>query len=142
MAVAVKAEHLERVDALAAAVDHVGLPHAATLVGDAVGLLGSTLRDARAVERVLDALPRRHGWAIRGLLVASGLLGVAPDPERWLPYPEDAPAGVYATIIADLAAASEALRALLTRPIPAATSQVISDALAQVRAGEWLAAIG
>lgn len=142
MAVAVKAEHLERVDALAAAVDHVGLPHAATLVGDAVGLLGSTLRDARVVERVLDALPRRHGWAIRGLLVASGLLGVAPDPDRWLLHQEDAPAGVYATILADPTAASAAVTGLLTRPMPAATRQVVSDALAQVRAGEWLAAIG
>lgn len=142
MAVAVKAEHLERVDALAAAVDHVGLPHAATLVGDAVGLLGSTLRDARAVERVLDALPRRHGWAIRGLLVASGLLGVAPDPDRWMPHPEDAPAGVYATILADPTAATGTLRGLLTRPMPGASRQVLTDALAQVRAGEWLAAIG
>jgi hypothetical protein len=142
MAVAVKAEHLERVDALAAAVDHVGLPHVATVVGDAVGLLGSTLRDARAVERVLDSLPRRHGWAIRGLLVASGLLGVAPNPDRWLPHPEDAPAGVYATILADPPAASAVLRGLLTRPMPSASRHVVSDALAQVRAGEWLAAIG
>lgn len=142
MAVAVKAEHLERVDALAAAVDHVGIPHATTLVGDAVGLLGSTLRDARVIERALDALPRRHGWAIRGLLVASGLLGVAPDQDRWLPHPEDAPAGVYATILADPAAAAGALRGLLTHPMPGASRQVITDALAQVSAGEWLAAIG
>lgn len=142
MAVAVKAEHMERVDALAAAVDHVGIPHATTLVGDAVGLLGSTLRDARVVERVLDVLPRRHGWAIRGLLVASGLLGAAPVPDRWLPYPENTPAGLYATILADPATATRALRGLLTRPMPSASRQVLTDALAQVSAGEWLAAIG
>lgn len=141
-AVAVKAEHLERVDAFAVAIDHVGAPRASTLVADAVALLGTTLRDVRVVERLLDTVSRRHGWAYRGLLVASGLLGTAPDPARWLPSADDAVAGVLATVLADPTTAGPTLRRLMAHPTPNATRQVLLHAITQIDAGEWLAAVG
>lgn len=141
-AVAVKAEHLERVDAFAVAIDHIGIPLAATLVNDAVALLGTTLRDIRVVEWLLDHLPPHLGWAHRACLVASGLLGIAPDPDRWREVAEHAPAGVLATVIADPARAARALRRLLVLPMPASSRQVVAHAISQVDAGEWLAPIG
>lgn len=139
---AVMAEHLERVDAFAVAVDHVGIPLASTLVADAVALLGTTLRDVRVVERLLDRVAPNLGWAHRGLLVASGLLGVAPDPLRWISTFENAHAGVLATVLGDPTDAGRALRRLLALQMPVATRQVVADAISQVDAGEWLAAIG
>ncbi len=140
-ATAVMAEHLERVDAFAVAVDHVGIPLASTLLADAVALLGTTLRDVRVVERLLDRVAPNLGWAHRGLLVASGLLGVAPDAARWLSIPDSASAGVLATVLADPTDAARALRRLLALPMPTASRQVVADAISQVDAGEWLAAI-
>lgn len=140
-ATAVMAEHLERVDAFAVAVDHVGIPLASTLVADAAALLGTTLRDVRVVERLLDRIPLNIGWAHRGLLVASGLLGVAPNPLRWISTFENAHAGVLATVLADPTDAGRALRHLLSHPMSAASRQVVSHAISQVDAGEWLAAI-
>jgi hypothetical protein len=80
-------------------------------------------------------------WAHRGLLVASGLLGVAPDPHRWLSTPDSASAGVLATVLADPTDAARALRRLLTLPMLTASRQVVAHAISQVDAGEWLAAI-
>lgn len=141
MAIAVKAEHLERVDAFAVAIDHVGVPRANTLVTDAVALLGTTLRDIRVVERLLDTVSRRHGWAHSGLLVASGLLGTAPDPARWLVSTEQVAAGVLATVLAEPLAAGPTLRRLMSQTMPSGNRQVLLHAITQIDAGEWLAAV-
>jgi len=135
------AEHLERVDAFAVAVDHVGIPLASTVVADAVALLGTSLRDIRVVERLLDQVAPNLEWAHRGLLVASGLLGVAPHPERWVSAPDSASAVVLATLLANPTVAARALRLLLALPMPAASRQIVAHAISQVDAGERLAAI-
>ena len=134
-------ERLDRVDAFAAAISYVGTPVTGTLVGDAVMLLGATLRDARVVECVLDGERRRDAWVRRGLLVALGMLGVAPASAQWADVAEDAAAGVLGTVLADPTNATAVLRQLLTS-MGSPGRRIATDAITLAEIDEWLALLG
>lgn len=89
------------------------------------------LRDPRVVTRFLQVLPRRHGWARRGLVVALGMLAERPDLEMWI----DAAAGVFATVVADPATEFAAVG------LPAGVRRQVQHALTQIEACEWLGAV-
>ena len=134
-------ERIDRVDAYSTAMAYVGAPATGTLVADAVMLMGTMLRDVRVIDRVLDCAGPSEEWAVRGLLVASGLLGVAPQPAQWISRPECVDAGLLATVVADPSTAREVVR----RPAPLLDSggrHRASVALDSVEAGEWLALVG
>ena len=134
-------ERIDRVDAYSTAMAYVGAPATGTLVADAVMLMGTMLRDVRVIDRVLDCAGPSEEWAVRGLLVAAGLLGVAPQPARWIPRPECVDAGLLATVIADPFTAREVLRRL-TPMLDSGGRHRVSVALDSVEAGEWLALVG
>jgi hypothetical protein len=69
---------VDRVDALLAIYDAMGLPVASALLGDASALLGHVIRDADFVREVLAALPAGEAPVRRAAVVALGLLGTLP----------------------------------------------------------------
>jgi len=135
------AEQLDRVDALSAAIDLIGAPVTTALVGDAMLVLGTLLRDVRVVQRVLDASGPGDQWVVRGLLVAAGLLAEPMTPARWIGDEALAEAGVLGLVVSDPDGVGPTLRRLLPTAAVAARRH-IAQALAQVECGEWLALLG
>jgi hypothetical protein len=134
-------EHVDRVDAYAAAVELVGAPQTATLVRDAVLLLGVVLRDNRVVRHAFETAGGGDDWVAAALLVSAGLLGTAIAPEQWLHRSALTEAGVLGIVLADPAGAEAALRRLVPQ-VEGRGRQVIAQALMQVHCGEWLALLG
>jgi hypothetical protein len=134
-------ERIDRADAYAVAVDHIGAPSTAVLVADAVMLLGGVLRDERVLVRALETAGPGDEWIERGLLVGIGLLGHAVPAARWLPRARLVEAGLLGMVLADPEAAPAVMRALL-RDGDKTIRQKLSDALMQVECGEWLALLG
>ncbi|WP_434480136.1 hypothetical protein [Gemmatimonas sp.] len=134
-------ERIDRVDAYAVAVDHIGAPQTTVQVGDAVMLLGNVLRDERLLVRALETAGAGDEWIERGLIVALGLLGHAVPTPRWLQRPSLAEAGLLGVVLAAPVSAPSVLGALL-REGDGMTRQTMSDALTQVECGEWLALLG
>lgn len=73
-------EQVDRVDAYAIAVGAAGALTTGTSVANATALFGTVIRDPRVITRTLAASELLPRWAVRGLLVAHGMVAVAPDP--------------------------------------------------------------
>jgi cell division protein FtsB len=97
-----------------------GAPRTRELAADAVGLLGTLLRDHRVVARALRDCRPSDAWVIQRLLVASGLLGVVLDrpPAEWTS--DTVEAGLLGAVLADPARAEATVRRLWPQlPAPA-----------------------
>lgn len=136
---------IDRVDALATIVRGAAdLPRAQTLVDDAVGLLGHVLRDAALLKELLAECPSADPADRRGVVVACGMLGVAPDLAVAVPNPRDVldtRAYVLACVLANVDGAAALIRAA-DRRAQGAARDVTDRALQQVEDGVPITVIG